>query len=261
MSRLEHEARSSALGSPAALGPLVRMTARGLPGRRRTLGMVLLAASPVLVAAVLAFGGGLGNPNDLALEVYSQITLALVVPLVALVLGTAAIGTEIDDGTVVFLLVKPVRRRTVVLAKMLVAGGATAVLTVPGAAISTLLVAGPGALGLVVGAGVATLLASILYASVFVALSVFTGRALVIGLGYVLVWEGFLTSILSGTRVLSIREYGLAVVRALGADAAAIEKGAGVALPVAVALSAVVLVGAFLLGAWRLERFEVSEAG
>ena len=29
-------------------------------------------------------------------------------PLVALVLGTAALGSEIDDGTVVHLLVKPI---------------------------------------------------------------------------------------------------------------------------------------------------------
>jgi ABC-2 type transport system permease protein len=104
------------------------------------------------------------------------------------------------------------------------------------------------------------LLASVLYGTVFVTLSVLTGRALVIGLGYLLLWEGFVTSVLPGTQVLSIREYAMAVTNAVaGIDPA--RPGTGVDPLVAVAAAAVVLVGAVLLGVWRLGRFEVSEAG
>jgi ABC-2 type transport system permease protein len=248
-------------GRPRALGPLVRITARGLLGRRRFLGVVLLAAAPVLVAVVLAVGGGLGAPETLAREVFATITLGLVIPLAALILGTAAIGTEIDDGTVIYLLVKPVPRRVVIGAKLLVAVSATVAVTVPAALASSFLLLGTASLDLLAGIVLATLLAASLYAAAFVALSVFTGRALLIGLGYLLVWEGVVTTLLVGTRVLSIREYALAVVAALGGPGATAERGAGVDPPVALTLSVVVLVLSFVLGAWRLGRFEVTDTG
>ena len=47
-------------------------------------------------------------------------------PLVALILGTAALGSEIDDGTAVYLLIKPIPRWRIALAKILVAAGLTA---------------------------------------------------------------------------------------------------------------------------------------
>ena len=254
-------ARPPATRPPAALGPLVRLVARGLLGRRRTAAVALLAVSPILVGLILALAGGLGNPEQLALEVFGTIALGLVIPLVALVLGTAALGTAIDDGTIVYVLVKPVRRRTVGAAAMLVAATATAVLTSIGVAGAVLLIAGPGSASLVVATVVGGILAAILYAGVFVALSVVTGRALVAGLAYVLVWEGLVTSLLEGTRLLSIREYALAVVGALGGEAARVESGGGVEPITALVLSAVVLGGSFAVATWRLGRFEVADGG
>lgn len=247
--------------TPGALGPLVRLTARSLLGRRRSLGVVALAAAPVLVAAILAVAGGLGDPEALAIDVFSSITLGLVVPLAALLLGTAALGTLIDDGTIVYLLVKPVSRRTVVLAAMLVAATATAALTVAATTISGLLVLGLGSPSLLAGMAAGAFVASILYVVVFVALSVYTGRALIIGLGYVLVWEGLVTSLLAGTRILSIREYALAIVVAVSGEGSGGTAQSSVELPVALLLSVVVLLGAFVLGSRRLTRFEVSESG
>ena len=248
-------------GRPDALGPLVRLIVRGLLGRRRSLGVVLLAAAPVAVAAIMAVGGGLGDPADLASEVFSTITLGLVIPLAALVFGTAALGTAIEDGTIVYLLVKPVPRRTAVLAAMLVAGAATALLAVAATLLPGLLLAGLTAPGLLVGMSAAALLASLLYVVVFVTLSVITSRALLVGLAYVLLWEGLATTVLAGTRILSIREYATATMHALAGTTGTGGAQAGVDPPVALALSVVVVVVAFLLGAWRLDRFEVAEAG
>lgn len=248
-------------GPPRAFGPLVRVTVRGLLGRRRSLGVVLLAAAPVLVALILAVGGGLGDPETLAREVFTTLTLGLVIPLAALILGTAAIGTEIDDGTVVYLLVKPVPRRTVIVAKMLVAVAATVAVTLPAALLAGLLVLGMSAPGLLAGMAAGTLLAAVLYTAVFVTLSVFTGRALLAGLGYVLVWEGLVTTLLTGTRILSIREYALAVVEAFAGPSTFPGRESGVELTVALILSAIVLTLSFVLGAWRLGRFEVTDTG
>jgi ABC-2 type transport system permease protein len=246
---------------PATRQPATRQPARGLLGRRRTAAVALLAVSPILVGLILALAGGLGNPEQLALEVFGTIALGLVIPLVALVLGTAALGTAIDEGTIVYVLVKPVQRRTVGAAAMLVAATPIDVSTAVAVAGAGLLIAGPGSASLVAATVVGGILAAVLYAGVFVALSVVTGRALVAGLAYVLVWEGLVTSLLEGTRLLSIREYALAFVGALGGDAARVEAGGGVEPITALVLAAVVLGGSFAVATWRLGRFEVADGG
>ena len=253
--------RSPANRAPAALGPLVRLIARGMLGRRRSVAVALLAVSPILVGGILGIAGGLGDPTTLALEVFGTIVLGLVIPRVALVLGTAALGSAIDDGTIAYLLVKPVARRTIAGAALLVSTVAAAAMTAPGVLVAGLLVAGPGAAGLIAAMVVGGIVAAVLYGSVFVALSLWTTRALVIGLAYVLVWEGIVTSLLEGTRILSIREYALAIVGALGGPGAGAEAGAGVDPAVAALMSIVVVVASYAISSRLLDRFEVREPG
>ena len=60
-------------------------------------------------------------------------------PLVALIVGTAAIGSEIEDGTAVYLMIKPIARWKIALSKILVAAGLTALLVVPAIVLTGLL--------------------------------------------------------------------------------------------------------------------------
>ena len=76
------------------------MTLRGLLDRKRTWLMLALAAVPVLlVGLATGFGEARVEPED-----FDSIIVQLVLPLIALVFGTAAMGAELEDGTVVFLL-------------------------------------------------------------------------------------------------------------------------------------------------------------
>ncbi len=152
--------------------------------------------------------------------------MTTIVPLVALILGTTAIGAEIDDGTVVHLLAKPVGADWIVLAKMLVAAAAGVVLCGTSVLVTGLLLVRLDAPGLLLGMLAGSIVAVIAYTAVFVTLSVWTGRALIAGLAYVLLWEGFIASLFSGTRLLSIREYGLAVAAGIaGPDAGTARAG------------------------------------
>ncbi len=45
------------------------------------------------------------------------------------------------------------------------------------------------------------------YSALFLALSLVTRRPVLLGLVYVLIWEGLLGNVVSGTRVLSIQQY------------------------------------------------------
>ncbi len=244
----------------SVLGPLVDVTMRGLLGRRRILLVGLLALAPVGVAVVLVLGGGLGATAQVTRDIYASLVMTTVVPLVALILGTTAIGAEIDDGTVVHLLAKPVGRGWIILAKMLVAATAGVVLCGSSVLVSGALLLGLDAPGLLLGMLAGAVVSVIAYTAVFVTLSVWTGRALVAGLAYVLLWEGFIASYFSGTRLLSIREYGLAVAAGIAGP----EKGtlaSDVPLVTGLVLAAAVAGVAFALGARRLARFEISDAG
>jgi len=231
--------------------PLVEVTLRGLLGRRRTILLALLAGLPVLIALLIKLSGGRPDAD----RVLDTLVVRTVMPLVALILGTAAIGSEIDDGTAVYLLIKPIARWRVAASKIFVAAGLTAVMVVPAVVLTGLLLGSRGGdtATTVVAYGLACLIGGSAYAAAFVALSLFTTRALLIGLAYVLIWEGVLSGLLEGTKFLSIRQATLGLAAALGVNV----PGEPLAVGVSVVVLVTVLVGAFALASWRLSRFEI----
>jgi len=106
---------------------LVEVTLRGVLDRRRTILLLLFVALPVIVALAIRLAGG--RPD--VPEILDTLVIRTVLPLVALVIGTSALGSEIDDGTFVYLLVKPIARWRVALAKLAVATGLTIALDYP----------------------------------------------------------------------------------------------------------------------------------
>jgi ABC-2 type transport system permease protein len=238
-----------------AFGALVAVTLRGLLGRRRIVLMVVLAALPVLVGLLIRLGGGRSD----APEILDSLVIRTVLPLIALVIGTSTIGSEIEDGTAVFLLAKPIARWRIALAKLTVAAGLTAALTVPPIVVTGLLVGGFGGASMATAFGfaLAAIAGGTAYAVAFAALGVVTTRALIVGLGYTLLWEGVLAGLLDGTRFLSIRQATLGVAAALTGE----DPGADLLEPVvAAAILVVVVVGGFLLTARALARFQVRSA-
>lgn len=246
---------------PAAsvLGPLVRITARGLLGRRRIALVGLLAIAPVLTGALLALAGE-GTAGEAFVGVFDGLILSTVVPLAALLLGTSALGAEIEDGTVVLILVRPYGRVWLALAKLIVAGGASAIVALVATLGAGALIVGTADPGVLAATALASVVAAIAYASIFVTLSAWTGRALVAGLFYVIIWEGVVASLFAGTRVFSVRAYGLAIAAEAGGPSAA-GLANGVAGVTALVLAAVVTIVSFWLAVRRLDRFQVSDPG
>ena len=92
--------------------------------------------------------------------------------LVALVFATAVLGSELEDGTAVYLLVKPIERWRIVVAKLAVAVGSTVALVFPATLLSGLVVGGGRGGELVaVGYSLAVLPGSFVYAAGFLALA------------------------------------------------------------------------------------------
>ena len=234
---------------------IVELTLRALVGRRRTVLIAILAWLPVLLGILVRLGGG--RPD--ASEILDALVIRTVLPLVALVVGTGAIGSEIEDGTLVFQLVQPVPRWLTAAAKALVAAFLTAVLIVPPVIVTGLLLGGfgPQSIQTSIGFAVAALIGGTAYAVGFTALGVVTSRALIVGLGYTLIWEGILAGILEGTRFLSVRQATLGVASTLiGRDVGSDPLGIGVSI----AILAAVIAGGFAVTSARLARFQLRTA-
>lgn len=230
---------------------IARVTLRALVGRRRTLLLLLLAGIPILVGLLVrANTDGISEVG----QTLDGLVVRIILPLIALVFGTAALGSELEDGTAVHLLTKPIRRTTIVLAKVAVAGSLTALLVVPTTVITAILLARPGAdtAGIATSLAVGVLVGSYLYAAIFATLSIITSRGLIIGLGYALVWEGLLAGLLPGTQIFSVREYVRGIVHALSPGVIDSIVGAG-----AVVYAIVALVAALAIASYRLATYEV----
>src|SRR5215831_19795462 len=92
-------------------------------GRRRTLLLVLLPATLLVLAIVIT---AFGQSNEaVAAGLLQRYGVGTLLPLVALVVTTGVLGTEIDDGSIVFLLSKPIARSVILDTKLAVAIGLT----------------------------------------------------------------------------------------------------------------------------------------
>ncbi|MFH8465017.1 ABC transporter permease [Streptomyces sp. NPDC017991] len=187
---------------------VARLTYRGLLGRRRAL---ILGALPVLLIVIsAAVRGFTGADDQVAADVLGGFALATMVPIIGVIAGTGAIGPEIDDGSVVYLLAKPIKRPTIIFTKLIVAVAVTMVFSAVPTFLAGLILNGNGQ-QVAVAYTVAALVASIAYAALFLLLGTITRHAVVFGLVYALVWEALFGTLVSGARTLSVQQWSLAV--------------------------------------------------
>jgi ABC-2 type transport system permease protein len=231
-------------------GTVASITARALLGRRRFL---LLLPLPVLLIGLAILAHALRpDPTDWGAPVLSGLGFAVVLPMIALLVGTGVLGAEIDDGTIVHLLATPVARRDIVLAKLAVAAGITALVGAGSMFITGTIVDG---VRLGFGVALASVLGACAYSAVFLALSLLTRRPVLFGLLYVLIWEGLLGNLLAGSRLLSIQQYMLTIAAKAGDTTLLTHR---VSLAAALIMLAVFLVGGTLVAIDRLRSFTLT---
>ena len=234
-------------------GALLAITARALLNRRRTLLLALLGVLLVVVAVIYR----LGNPDGAeSLEVTRALLgdfgLGVLLPVVAVIVGTAVLGSELDDGTIVYLLAKPVPRWRIVLVKLTVAWLVVVLLVVPAVLVAGLI--GHDEPRLTIAYAIAATAGALEYTALFLALSLATSRALIVGLAYVMVWEGVVAGLFAGTRIFSVRQHALAVAEVVGGESAA---QADLAAAAAIGAAAAVTLLAVWFAIRRLERVEL----
>jgi len=224
---------------------IARLALQALLGRRR---FFLLLAFPVLLIGLVALVTALTD-GDAAFEILPGLGYPLVLPLVAILAASSVLGPEVDDGSIVYLLAKPISRHGIAISKWLVALGATlAAGALP--ILVAALVTGDStrAFALFVGAVVA----GTTYSALFLAISAVTRHAVIASLMFVLIWESLLGNLFTGVAWLSIGQWGLRIGHTISAE---LPDPAN--LPYAIIASALVaLVGVWFAGD-RLRSFSL----
>ncbi len=234
------------------------LTLRQFAGQRRSLLLFGLALIPIALAVIYRLGEHLDQHQETA-HFLANVVVTAVLPLACLIIGTSALGSEIEDGTAVYILAKPVPRRAIIAAKFAASVLIAAAFVVPATIASGLIgLLGVSNEGIVAGFAIAVLVGVFAYTAVFILLSVATSRALLIGLAYVFIWEGLITELFSGTRYLSIRQYCLGIADSI-ASVSNQDFEASLGGPEAFLLAAAVAAAAFFLAVRRLESFELTD--
>jgi ABC-2 type transport system permease protein len=182
--------------TPGALPLLYRLLLRMQLTRARLIAIGALGVVAVVVGATIG-SSHVADPADAGARFISRFGLALLVPVASLVFASAALGA----------------RWKIVGAAALSSLTATwPIVAVPLAL--TAAITGGGA-DLVVGTLGAVTVSMIGYIGLFVALGLRVKRALVWGLLYIFIWEGFVATANSSAARLAVRTYGRSVLSAI----------------------------------------------
>ena len=232
------------------------LTLRQLTGSRRQAILWLFAASPLAMAILIRVLSD-DYTNVILERLFDLLLVAVVLPLVVAILATTALGDDVEDRTLSYILLRPIPRWQIVAAKYVSVVVLSAVpLLLMGAAMAGVAFIDDAEdlndyenvirpiLGIVAGLALGVLA----YSAAFMWLGLISGQALGLAIVYVFVWEGAAANIFGGIRYLSIRSYSLITMREAGGSTLyEISPVAGAEIAVAVALGgAAAIVIAFL---------------
>jgi ABC-2 type transport system permease protein len=237
------------------------LTWRHLFASKRLYLALLFSLLPLLIAVLFqSFSPDpVKEAHGFYLVLQKDIVVGTLLPLAAVVFGTTAFGGEIDDGTLLYLLVKPLSRWRVVLSKYVVAAACTFALMVPAVFFPWVLIHGTD---LPVSVAVAYLwgaaVGSVLYSAIFVMLGLIARQSLVIGLIYVVGFEGVMSRTIQGLKSFSVREFANAVTLKL-ADPSLQLGTPFLTMGTVYWVGGFFFVGCLTYAIYRLWRFEMAE--
>ncbi|MFG2077226.1 ABC transporter permease subunit [Nonomuraea maritima] len=228
------------------------ITYRALLGRRRIILLLLLPLALIGLAVLLRIFDG----DDQATTVTLMQTFAIstMLPLLGLIAGTGVIAPEIDDGTIIHLMSKPISRPVIALTKFVVAVTLLAVFAALPTYVAAWILVGNED-NIAAGFAVGSLAAGVAYAAVFLLLGVVTRHAVTIGILYALVWESLVGNLITGARTYSVQRWGQAIADQISTSAFF---ESDVSLSFAVPALIVVTVAAVLYAGRRLRAFSLT---
>jgi ABC-2 type transport system permease protein len=220
--------------------------------RGRVVALTLVGAVVVLVAILVGRSEPTGDELERGVRLISNLGFTMVVPVVSLVFASAALGDMREDGTLVYVWLRPMARWPVVVGSWLAAITLSLPITLVPLVISSLVVDGGSRLT------AATLLAGgigvVSYSALFVLVGLLLKNPIVWGLGYILIWEGLVAQFFGSVAKAAIRGYTRSIITSrTGVD---LELG-DLPLATAITVPLVVTIAVLALASARLRSMEV----
>ncbi|TKK91013.1 ABC transporter permease [Herbidospora galbida] len=222
------------------------ITYRAMLGRKRIWLLALLPIALIAFALLFRFIGG--GDESVAVELMRTFAIGTMLPLLGLIAGTGVIAPEIEDGTIIHLMSKPISRPVIALTKFVVAASLMVAFSVIPTYVAAYILIGTES-GIASGFALGALFAGIAYAAVFLLLGVVSRHAVTIGVIYALVWEGLIGGYVPGARRFSIQQWAQSIADQVTTSAFLKSE---VALSFAVPAMIIVVVGSVLWAGQRL---------
>jgi ABC-2 type transport system permease protein len=215
--------------------PILTLTVRQFLGGRALWVVTAFSFIPCVFAAIYLLNTSVNTPRGFLVNViFLNLVAPTLLPIAVLILATGALGNEVEDRSLPYLVLKPITRLRIVVEKL----AGILVVAVPailaGLIVTWLMVkigaGSPESGGIVFGRtdpadyeivdvlwamlGAATV-GIVATAALFLLVSLIIPRALLVGIIYAFAWESLLGRFLPGINVVSIRHYTISVFIAL----------------------------------------------
>ncbi len=234
--------------------PITSLTLGQFRGGKAVRVVALFALVPILFAGIYLLDDSVATRTEYLNALFLQIVAPTVLPIATLILATTAIGNEIEDRTMIYLVLKPIRRLRIILEKYLAVVLTGTLVLGAGSLVAAALVLGGDTTGhprSIIALLVATLVGVAGYGGLFMAVSLLIPRALLVGIMYTVIWESLFARFIPGIRLVSVRHYTQSVYYRI-ADTREVDVRQAFQLVPALLVIAALVVLVLGLATWRL---------
>jgi len=217
----------------------------------RLIGIAIVGVLPILLGWVI--GAQSNDPLEAGVGFVSYMGLSILVPIVALIFASASLGDTREDGTLVYLWLRPISRLSVSTGAWAASVTIALPLTVIPMTVSALLL---DAGNRVVTATIITsILAVVAYSGLFVTLGLIVKNPVLWGLAYIFIWEAIVASFAKPAAALAVSGYSRAIIT--GRTNVEFDYLFDPAQSVSILMLIIITIAGIALSSARLNRLEV----
>ena len=174
----------------------------------RLIGITIIGLLPILLGWVI--GRQSDDPLEAGVGFISYMGLSILIPIVALIFASASLGDTREDGTLVYLWLRPISRLSVSTGAWAASITIALPLTVIPITISAILLDAGNSV--VTATIITSILAVLAYSGLFVTLGLIVKNPVLWGLAYIFIWEAIVASFAKPAAALAVSGYSRAII-------------------------------------------------
>ena len=174
----------------------------------RLIGIAIVGVLPILLGWVI--GAQSNDPLEAGVGFVSYMGLSILVPIVALIFASASLGDTREDGTLVYLWLRPISRLSVSTGAWAASITIALPLTVIPMTVSALLLDAGNSV--VTATIITSTLAVVAYSGLFFIFCLIVKNPVLWGLAYIFIWEAIVASFAKPSAALAVSGYSRAII-------------------------------------------------